>query len=120
VFYVPYIEGIREPTRVADSFAEFLATLTDRRADWVRMAEDGDAAGMGAWLDAGGDPFARDPVNDFTPLDYAICYQRVDVVKAILDRKPKFTGTRAANVRDLIQQYPHAAIRKLVEAYLVK
>ena len=93
--------------------------------DWVfGWPRDGDAAGMAAWLDAGGDPFVDGLAERLhSALDYVDqCTSGWTWSKAILDRRPKFTteaGER--DLREMVEwHYPGTslAIRKLVEAYL--
>jgi uncharacterized protein (TIGR02996 family) len=77
--------------RVAESFARFLACLITTDPDWAQLVVRADEAGLRAWLDAGGDPNAVHEENEFTPLMYAIDWQRVGMVRELLSRGARVT-----------------------------
>jgi uncharacterized protein (TIGR02996 family) len=119
ILYVPYIEGLRRPARVADSFAEFLAMLKDDRPEGIRLATSGDAEGMARWLHAGGNPFMTDPRSGYSVMDHVITGNQVEVLKVILDRKPRFNTATAERVYKQLNRPPcnFPEIRKLIEEY---
>jgi uncharacterized protein (TIGR02996 family) len=77
---------------VAASLPEFLARPFTSDPEWTQHIIRGDLAGFRAWLDSGGDPNAVHEDNEFTPLMYALDWQRTDMIRELLAAGARPTG----------------------------
>jgi hypothetical protein len=100
--------------RVAESFAWFLASLITTDPVWAQHIVRNDLAQFRAWLDAGGDINAIHANNAYTPLMYAIDWQRVDMIRELVAR-----GAQAGrNLRILGGYRDSREIARLIDAAL--
>jgi hypothetical protein len=95
--------------RVVDSLPQLLAGFAHTDPDWVQMLIRNEPEALTKWLDAGGDPNAEHEENDWHPIEYAVQWDRPELVKLLLARGAHVTtnawdiATHMPRVRDLIR-----------------
>jgi uncharacterized protein (TIGR02996 family) len=95
--------------RVADSLPQLLSWFAHTDPDWVQALIRNEPEALVRWLDAGGDPNAEHDENEWHPIEYAVQWDRPELVKLLLARGATVTenawdiATHMPNVRDLIR-----------------
>lgn len=81
-----------ELTRVANSFAALLASLdyVEATKPWMMLIDNNDLDGLRRWLDAGGNPQAKeDKVIGFSALEWAQSWERQEMVELLISHGAK-------------------------------
>ena len=81
-----------EFTRLAKSFAALLPRLdyVEATKPWMMLIDNNDLEGLRRWLDAGGDPQAKEEmVIGFSALQWAQSWERHEMVALLLSRGAK-------------------------------
>jgi uncharacterized protein (TIGR02996 family) len=110
--FADYTHNAEDPDRpypVADSFARFLAGLTNLDPPWVRLVHSQDAAGFLAWLEAGGD--VNEVSNRYgSVLEVTMDEGQWDLTAELLRRGVAVPGS----VRKRLERHAPPSIRQMV------
>lgn len=103
--------------KVADSIPEFLGMLTSIAPPWGQLIERGDTRGFIKWLDNGGDIEIVDPLNDATPLEYAIQNCQPEIVRELFRRGATLSAHGADYYVNLASEMGNEVLLKLIEEH---